>query len=262
MNKTLIFESSDIAGKLKREVHRTRTFPIHTHLYIELLIYEPFPGEITVNKEKFTIDEATLLLIPPMNFHSVNAVQDNVSPRIKYAFTNDMISRYFDDKLKAPLILKGYKRDSFVSGLVEKIERPEMEQEYPKIILNTLLAELIEKATPIQSTEEMQINNYVIGAVKQINERFKENITLTSVARDLAVTPQYLSAIFSASLSLGFSEYLSDTRLRYAHKLLFTTNMNITEVCYASGYRNLSHFIRSFKGKYGVSPKSAVGAKG
>ena len=29
---------------------------------------------------------------------------------------------------------------------------------------------------------------------------------------------------------------------------------NVTDVCFASGYQNISHFIRSFKKRYGISP--------
>ena len=69
---------------------------------------------------------------------------------------------------------------------------------------------------------------------------------------------QYLSSIFKQNIGIGFCEYLSDIRLRYATTLLTEKQNNITEICEACGYKNISHFIRSFKKKYGTSPSRYI----
>lgn len=50
------------------------------------------------------------------------------------------------------------------------------------------------------------------------------------------------------------SLWLKDKRLKYAKELLLESNLNINEICFESGFINSSHFIRSFKTKYSLSP--------
>ena len=65
----------------------------------------------------------------------------------------------------------------------------------------------------------------------------------------------HLNINFHLPLIIGFSEYVSKMRLNYAAVLLAETNESVTDICFASGYGNLSHFLRCFKKEYGVSPK-------
>ena len=53
---------------------------------------------------------------------------------------------------------------------------------------------------------------------------------------------------------MTFSEYLTYVRLHRAEKLLIETNESITKICENCGYGNFSHFIRTFKKAYGLSP--------
>ena len=50
-------------------------------------------------------------------------------------------------------------------------------------------------------------------------------------------------------------KWLMIKRLEYARKLLITTDLNISEIGFDSGFRNSSHFNKLFKEKYNVTPK-------
>ncbi|MEP7233646.1 MAG: AraC family transcriptional regulator [Ginsengibacter sp.] len=49
-------------------------------------------------------------------------------------------------------------------------------------------------------------------------------------------------------------KWLTNKRLEYAKLLLDTSKRNVSEITYASGFENLTHFSRIFKEKYGLSP--------
>lgn len=49
-------------------------------------------------------------------------------------------------------------------------------------------------------------------------------------------------------------KWLNDKRLQYAKTLLENTELNINEICFESGFKNPSHFNRSFKDKYQYPP--------
>ena len=90
--------------------------------------------------------------------------------------------------------------------------------------------------------------------MQMIHESYRDGITLASVAQSLCVTPQYLSSAFKQRAGVNFSKYLSGVRLRCAARLLCETRHSITQVCELCGYRNFSHFLRSFKTMFGMSP--------
>lgn len=50
-------------------------------------------------------------------------------------------------------------------------------------------------------------------------------------------------------------KWLTDKRLQYASALLLSSDLNINEIGYESGFRNSSHFNKSFKDKYNLTPK-------
>jgi AraC-like DNA-binding protein len=49
-------------------------------------------------------------------------------------------------------------------------------------------------------------------------------------------------------------KWLLEKRLEYSRYLLETTGMSIDEVCMISGFENRSHFNRTFKDRYNLTP--------
>jgi AraC-like DNA-binding protein len=52
----------------------------------------------------------------------------------------------------------------------------------------------------------------------------------------------------------GFKEWLNDTRIEHAKRLLLESDLPILEICYECGYNTPSQFIRMFKRSTEVSP--------
>lgn len=51
------------------------------------------------------------------------------------------------------------------------------------------------------------------------------------------------------------ARWLIEKRLDYAKNLLINSDMNVNEICFESGFRNVTHFIRAFKEKYSLPPR-------
>ena len=52
-------------------------------------------------------------------------------------------------------------------------------------------------------------------------------------------------------------KWIINRRLEAAYNLIRQGGANITEICYQVGFKNLSHFSKIFKEKYGVAPTLA-----
>ena len=53
----------------------------------------------------------------------------------------------------------------------------------------------------------------------------------------------------------SFNKYLNDIRLKYAYKLIVSTDKAVTDVCFESGFNSQTFFSQIFKEKYKISSK-------
>lgn len=65
---------------------------------------------------------------------------------------------------------------------------------------------------------------------------------------------EYISRCFKKYLNITPTEYINNLRLDYAVELLLNTDMNILDICFASGFKNEGHFYKLFKNRYDTSP--------
>jgi AraC-like DNA-binding protein len=89
-----------------------------------------------------------------------------------------------------------------------------------------------------------------------MHNHFRENLYLKDVAQQANLAPNYFSEAFHKLTGIPFQTYLQDLRLRFALALLRVSDLSVTEICYASGFNTLSHFLRVFKQKFHQSPNT------
>lgn len=94
-------------------------------------------------------------------------------------------------------------------------------------------------------------------ALLYIDHHFREPLSLKQLAEHVHLAPNYLSELFQRAIDMPFQNYLQDVRLRFALTVLQSTDVSVTEVCYISGFNNLSHFTRAFKRKFGYPPRES-----
>jgi AraC-like DNA-binding protein len=74
------------------------------------------------------------------------------------------------------------------------------------------------------------------------------------IARRLGVTARYVQMVF-ASLGTTMSAYIVERRVNLAAKLLAEGCEHVADVAFRVGFSDLSHFYRSFRRRYGASPR-------
>ena len=77
--------------------------------------------------------------------------------------------------------------------------------------------------------------------------------TLASLARFTGMSPFHFVRVFGELAGAPPHRYLVRVRLARAAERL-RDGGSVTETCFATGFSNLSHFIRLFKRRFGVSP--------
>lgn len=87
------------------------------------------------------------------------------------------------------------------------------------------------------------------------DKSMKEKITLTDIANAANLSKSEALRSFHLALSTTPVNYLIDYRMECAQKLLLTTNLTVTQISLNVGIDNISYFVRTFRRKYGTTPK-------
>lgn len=94
-----------------------------------------------------------------------------------------------------------------------------------------------------------------IKKVKEyISTHYSEVIKLDFLAAMAGMTPTSFSRFFRQHTKQTLQDYITDIRLGNAIRKLVDSNKTSAEICYESGFNNLSNFNRLFKRKKGCSP--------
>lgn len=91
-------------------------------------------------------------------------------------------------------------------------------------------------------------------ACHYVDEHFRENISVASVATACDVSADYLSHSFSKHTGNPLSRYISAVRTGHAMYLLREGKPAISEIAYEVGFQSLSQFNRTFRNLRGMAP--------
>lgn len=155
------------------------------------------------------------------------------------------------------LKIKGATKNKITNSL------PEIEYlkgfEKLKILLNCL--ELIHNSKEYEILSEYYFDNYTEKSIDEIGlvfeytmANYRKKITLEEMAD---ITNQSVSSfckVFKKSAKKTYIQFLNEVRIGQACRLLTSTKMNISEICYESGFKNWANFSSQFKKIRGVTP--------
>lgn len=101
-------------------------------------------------------------------------------------------------------------------------------------------------------------NEHFISEIKKYVEQNYSNPTLNTdlIAGNMHFSSGYIRKLFKSQTGMGISEYIMNTRLDEAKRLLLTTNLTATVICEQIGLYNNTYFSTLFKKRFGTTPIS------
>ncbi len=123
--------------------------------------------------------------------------------------------------------------------------------------LSAILLRMVELRDQASSS---QFRSLLKQAVAYIDSHYtEESLSLNQVAREVNISANYLSAVFSQEMGATFTEYVTGRRMEKARELLRTTDKRSGEVAAAVGYRDPHYFSFLFKKTQGCTPRDYRG---
>jgi AraC-like DNA-binding protein len=95
--------------------------------------------------------------------------------------------------------------------------------------------------------------------MKKIHTAFSENLEdenfgIEQICDIMAMSRAQIYRKFKALTNRSVNDYLISFRLHMARKLLHESDLNVTQVAYQVGFKNLSHFSNRFHEEHGINP--------
>ena len=113
---------------------------------------------------------------------------------------------------------------------------------------------LVAASRHISMQQQEKADNVVERAKAYIRDNFSRELSLEEMAKEVGISPYYLSKLFKESEGINYIEYVTKLRMDYAKKELLTKEKSIKEICSDAGYGDPNYFSRIFKKWTGVTP--------
>ncbi|PZP42833.1 MAG: AraC family transcriptional regulator [Pseudopedobacter saltans] len=123
-----------------------------------------------------------------------------------------------------------------------------------EIAVDSLVLQAFSEIVRFQENENKIKPTWIKKAVEIINDEKYENLSLNGLATELNLHPVYLSRKFPEYFNLGFGEYMREKKIERATAILQSQSMNNAEIAYTCGFSDESHFLKTFKAKFGITP--------
>ena len=111
-----------------------------------------------------------------------------------------------------------------------------------------------EDSAEVAADAARAVHRGICRALVFAERHFTESITLSDVAREASLSRFHFCRLFHRETGLPFRQYLQELRVRRARALLADAGLTVTEVAYAAGFNDLSHFDKVFRRVTGVPP--------
>ena len=167
------------------------------------------------------------------------------------------VSRIKHPKI-AYVIVSGYDDFSYCQQalrlqITDYILKPVDYEEFG-ICIDNLKISLYEQRMAEEHEPKEQGERVIIGITLYLQEHLEEEVSLSVLAEEFHLNPQYISQLFKNEIGVGFLAYLTNIRMEKAKKLLLSTSFPIAEIAQKTGYGDYRVFTKVFKKAEGITP--------
>lgn len=129
-------------------------------------------------------------------------------------------------------------------------------------VMKNELISFCEDAKALISQSQRRDTEILCDRVVQIiDEQYSdETLSLTGVSNELAVSPNYLSALIKKTKKKNFITLLTERRMKAAYDMLVCSGLKVLEIAEKCGYSDQHYFSYCFKKFYGDSPNKVRSA--
>jgi AraC family transcriptional regulator len=129
-------------------------------------------------------------------------------------------------------------------------------EEASPLLAEGICLELLGLIAPLATPQRGEPPMWLKSAKELLHDRCAEPLRIARAAQSIGVHPVHFARSFRHFLRCTPGEYLTRCRLEKALSMLRETNISLVEAALQTGFFDQSHFTRTFKRHYGVTPRA------
>lgn len=231
-------------------------FPAHVHDDIELVYIKKGSGTAYCDGKKYTLTDNSFFIAFPNQVHHYSDCSDGeyiiivIKPSELYSYADVFCE---GRPLSALLQFEDQDDDNAVFLINTALKEHERDGQSP--IINAYLTALFGKLLGRYKIEKCrESNDTVLQILQYCKQHYRENVTVSDVAKKLRLSKSSVSHIFSSRICMNFCDYINLLRLSDAEQMLKNKSYPITDIAYNCGFSTIRTFNRAFLKHYGKSP--------
>ncbi|NSL87172.1 AraC family transcriptional regulator [Chitinophaga solisilvae] len=253
----------------------TNTF--HFHHGHELILMVKSSGKVYAGNKVMNFSEGEIYMFGPGLVHcfcndNTSGSTAEMAHALIVQFTEDCLGKEFFDKLELRKIKElmqlsayGIKFENVSPSVNSLFFQLQANQQMKNlIILLQILDELSlrNRENLLLLTDDPRKIHYkgddskkLTSIFKYVLENYLHHVDSKTAASLACMNESAFCRYFKRRTKKTFSQFVNETRISHATKLLIGTEDGISEICYACGFDNISYFNRQFKIYQGKSPR-------
>lgn len=224
-----------------------------------LLIYTlKGKGKLSYRGKTWHLTPGTTAYIDCMEHHYYECLKNQQWKFLWLHFNGPSALGYYEEFLKSDFHILDSMDAFFMESTMRRIlaitRRKDLHSE---ILASGLITEILTQILIQNSTETLGLGfmpDFLKAAVKEIDVRFKEPLTLDFLAAQTGISKYHLAREFKRYIGMPPNEYVIVSRLNYSKDLLKYADLTVEEIAFECGFRQVSHFINLFKKHEGTTP--------
>jgi AraC-like DNA-binding protein len=237
---------------------------LHTHSFWELIYINSGKGQVKLGDKVQACSADEILLVQPGTSHQFLASGLQSLEQFYVGFSFDFPLPEDHDHSELMSLPSGPFTDLVKSELKESLSRIKQYGDGPTSdairgrilpLVSRIIGFLTSFGTGYKVEEMGQYPSLIRMTKEYLMADLRKVKTVTELAHNFCLSPQYFGEIFKRQTGLSIKEYQRKIRMERAMELLRESSLSIMEIGEAVGFEDQAYFSRIFKNQYEVSPR-------
>lgn len=245
---------------LIRFVHYDHDFPRHSHDFFTLGVFATGSGALGYRGARWQASNGAILAVPPDEVHDAEPMEGEGWTYDALYPSRAMVALALglDPDQGVPFLERPILDDAGLAAEILAVHRGL--REGADVLANEeallgVLRRLIERHGATRTAPEQGRGSLHAVAIARdyLHAHFAEPVMLQQLSTECRVSPFHLLRIFRDATGLPPHAYLTQLRCDHAREWLLQ-GVSLSSVAYRCGFADQSHFTRTFKRIFGVTP--------
>lgn len=243
----------------------------HFHSEYELIMFKEGPGKGIIGAKTTSYQHSSFFMLGPNLPHCFTSDNNDENKAYVIQINKDVLDNVIGnvpeyksilllmEKAKFGLKFNNETGEQFYVRFRELYELGSFERWISLLSILNELAKISEVELLTSPETQLKVNLREYDRINIVYEHvfknFRNSISLDDVSGLLSMTNIAFCRYFKKITRRTFITYLNEYRIGHACKLLTTTDKNVSEVAFESGFESIANFNKQFKKYTGTNPK-------